>query len=71
MICGLCEGMQNLICTQPSYSGAMNARTKKWEPDSVTREWYPCPACGGTGVRVQAGPSIIYPTRARKRGFKA
>lgn len=23
-------------------------------------EWWPCPACGGCGARVQYGPAVIY-----------
>lgn len=63
MLCALCDGAGNLICAQPSYSGSVDPKTKKWAPDRVQREWYECPACGGAGVRNQAGPAMIGPRR--------
>jgi hypothetical protein len=31
------------------------------------REWWPCPCCGGAGVRVQHGPALIGPGMRRRK----
>lgn len=55
MLCGLCNGAQNITFPQLRANG------------SVDREWHSCPMCGGAGVRLVAGPPEIGPGWRRRR----
>ena len=49
MLCGLCQGAQNVTFAQLRDDG------------TIEREWHPCPVCGGTGARMMMGPPEIGP----------